>query len=120
MRGEPIDAHTAPLHLLFEGAKGQSDKVAKGMAAATAPDFSHSSHFSHFSHSVSTIGIGDGGNEIGMGLFPWPALHPLIAGQHGRRIACRIATDWTIIAGTSNCAFARRGPRVPSRPSRPT
>ena len=57
--------------------------------------------------AVHTIGIGDGGNEIGMGAFNWAALHPLIAGQHGRRIACRIATDWTIIAGTSNWgAFA--------------
>jgi hypothetical protein len=56
---------------------------------------------------LSSIGIGDGGNEIGMGAFNWAALHPLIAGQHGRRIACRIATDWTIIAGTSNWgAFA--------------
>jgi len=137
MRGEPIDAHTAPLHLLFEGAKGRSAAGAKeqrskgaegklaegtGEKRSAAPSrFSSdsvtqekeadSSPFAPLplcpSVPLSTIGIGDGGNEIGMGAFNWAALHPLIAGQHGRRIACRIATDWTIIAGTSNWgAFA--------------
>jgi hypothetical protein len=77
MRGEPIDAFTAPLHLLF-------DRVA------------------HAAPAARTVGIGDGGNEIGMGAFDWEDLHPLISGGHGPRIVCRIATDWTILAGTSN------------------
>lgn len=75
MRGEPIDAWTAPLHRLFERA-AEAD--------------------------VRTIGVGDGGNEIGMGSFLWESLHPLVPNGHGPRIVCRIATDWTIVAGTSN------------------
>ena len=75
MRGEPIDAWTAPLHRLFERASDAD---------------------------VRTIGVGDGGNEIGMGSFLWESLHPLVPNGHGPRIVCRIATDWTIVAGTSN------------------
>ncbi len=78
MRGEPIDSWTAPLHRLFDRAH-TSDSV-----------------------PVRTIGVGDGGNEIGMGTFLWEALHPLVPNGHGPRIVCRIPTDWTIIAGTSN------------------
>jgi len=47
-----------------------------------------------------TIGIGDGGNEIGMGKIPWSVIHANIA--NGGRIACRIATDHLIVAGISN------------------
>jgi hypothetical protein len=81
MRGESIDALTAPLHRLFE----------RVLDAAPA---------------ARTIGIGDGGNEIGMGAFRWDELHPLISGDHAPRIVCRIATDWTILAGTSNWGAA--------------
>ena len=77
MRGEPLDATTAPLHLLFED------------TPRTHPH-------------LKTIGICDGGNEIGMGRFAWETLHPLVNGGLGPRIACRTATDWTILAGTSN------------------
>lgn len=73
MRGEPIDAWTRPLHVLFE---------------STCVD--------------RTIGIGDGGNEIGMGAIPLRELEQRLAGPYPARIACRIATDWTIVAGTSN------------------
>lgn len=76
MRGECIDAHTAPLHRLFE-------------LAATRPD-------------IRTIGIGDGGNEIGMGGIPWRELHRRLNGPHAARVPCRIATDWTIATGVSN------------------
>jgi hypothetical protein len=51
---------------------------------------------------IRTVGIGDGGNEIGMGSFLWESLHPLVPNGHGPRIACRIPTNWTIVAGTSN------------------
>ncbi len=77
MRGEPIEQFTAPLHRLFER---RSD--------ARGP--------------LHTIGIGDGGNEIGMGRIRWEELYPLVANGHGARIVCRVPTDWTIIAGTSN------------------
>ena len=76
MRGECIDAHTAPLHRLFELANTRDD--------------------------IRTIGIGDGGNEIGMGSIPWHELHRRLNGPGTARVPCRIATDWTIIAGVSN------------------
>ncbi len=77
MRGEIIDAHTAPLHRLFE--------------------ISRTHH-----PAVKQIGIGDGGNEIGMGCVPWEELTRRLQGDHSARIPCRIATDWNIVAGTSN------------------
>ncbi len=77
MRGEIIDAHTPPLHRLFETGRLQR------------PD-------------VKQIGIGDGGNEIGMGCIPWEELVRRLSGDHSKRIPCRIATDWNIVAGTSN------------------
>lgn len=77
MRGEIIDAHTAPLHELFEPRR------------LPRPD-------------VKRIGIGDGGNEIGMGCVPWEELVSRLHGDHSARIPCRIGTDWNILAGTSN------------------
>ena len=73
MRGDAIDAHTAPLHRLFE----------------------------EFPHRVS-IGIGDGGNEIGMGSIPWDDLRRRLPGEHASRIPCRVPTDCTLLAGVSN------------------
>ena len=76
MRGECIDAHTAPLHRLFEWAANRDD--------------------------IRTIGIGDGGNEIGMGSISWHDLHRRLSNPCAARVPCRIATDWTIVAGVSN------------------
>lgn len=77
MRGDTLDEFTAPLHVLFE-------KLPERI-----PD-------------ARSIGVGDGGNELGMGRFAWEILHPLVPGAHGPRMVCRIATDWTIISGTCN------------------
>ncbi|NKC15495.1 MAG: DUF4392 domain-containing protein [Gammaproteobacteria bacterium] len=74
MRGADVSAHTAPLERLF-------DK-------------------SFFTTAPHTIGIGDGGNEIGMGRFS-----PELIARHisaGERIACRVATDHTLVCGVSN------------------
>ncbi|MEX0713032.1 MAG: glutamate cyclase domain-containing protein [Pirellulales bacterium] len=79
MRGQPIDHCTARMHRLFEEARRR--------AAA-----------------IETIGIGDGGNEIGMGKVAWEVLRAAVAGGPGGRIACRIATDRLLIGGTSNWA----------------
>jgi D-glutamate cyclase len=49
-----------------------------------------------------TIGIGDGGNEIGMGCVPWEDLERRLTGPQAGWIPCRVACDWNIIAGTSN------------------
>ncbi|MCA9102150.1 MAG: DUF4392 domain-containing protein, partial [Planctomycetales bacterium] len=83
MRGEVIDRFTPPLHRLFELAAAESSPLA-------------------------TIGVGDGGNEIGMGSLPWRlfdelARRPADAAEKVlSRVACRVATDTTIVAGTSN------------------
>ncbi len=47
-----------------------------------------------------TIGIGDGGNEIGMGKIPPSVIARNI--PHGQQIACRVPTDHLIVAGVSN------------------
>jgi hypothetical protein len=77
MRGENIDRFAGDLHRLFEE------------APASVP-------------GVKTIGIGDGANEIGMGSVPWEELERRLAGEQSGRVPCRIATDWNIVAGTSN------------------
>jgi hypothetical protein len=77
MRGESINRYTAKAHRLFEI-----------VAERGLP--------------VTTIGIGDGGNEIGLGSIPWDVLRRAIAKGPAERVACRIATTWTILAGVSN------------------
>lgn len=81
MRGEIIDAHTAELHLLFEDSPA-SPKRKQG--------------------TFKTIGIGDGGNEIGMGAVPWEDLERRLSGEQSGRVPCRITTDWNIVCGVSN------------------
>jgi D-glutamate cyclase len=76
-RGKIIDDWTAPLHRLFEIGPRRKD-------------------------GLCTIGIGDGGNEIGMGCVPWEDLAHRLPRPEAARTCCRIATDWNIIAGTSN------------------
>ena len=77
MRGQIIDEHTADLHRLFE-------------------------ELHRYRPEARTIGIGDGANEIGMGSIPWEELRRRLDGDHAGHIPCRIATDWNIVAGTSN------------------
>lgn len=77
MRGVPIDIYTAPTHRLF-------DEIRRWQLP------------------ITTIGIGDGGNEIGMGRFAWEDLVEAVGDPPGGRIACRTATDFTLIAGVSN------------------
>jgi hypothetical protein len=77
MRGEIVDEFTGDLHRLFE-------ELARHRPAG------------------KTIGIGDGGNEIGMGSIPWADLVQHLGGETSARIACRVPCDWNIVAGTSN------------------
>ena len=49
---------------------------------------------------VVTIGIGDGGNEIGMGKISPTVIASNIA--NGAAIHCRVPTDYLIVAGVSN------------------
>lgn len=79
MRGKPISGYTAKTHRLFEA------------VAARRPN-------------VTTIGLADGGNELGMGALSWDLLRQAIAFGPAGRVACRIATDYLLIAGVSNWA----------------
>lgn len=79
MRGESINAHTAKTHLLFE--------------MASAPQ-----------RPITTIGLADGGNEIGAGCLPWDRVRRAVRLGPGGIIACRIATDHLLLAGVSDWA----------------
>ena len=69
MRGERIDHLTLPLHRLLNGFKGL------------------------------TIGVGDGGNEVGFGRLSVDALSEFVQPPE---IACLVPTDCLIVAGVSN------------------
>jgi hypothetical protein len=75
MRGRDITALMSPAHRLFEFPGRQLPPV-------------------------TTIGIGDGGNEIGMGKIPWEVIRRNIPG--GGPIACRIPVHYLIVCGVSN------------------
>jgi hypothetical protein len=75
----PVTQYTAPLYRLFQ-------------------------HEHHPDNKIFTIGIGDGGNEIGMGSIPWLIIAKNILNGLGGKVACRISTDATIVAGVSNWA----------------
>ena len=75
MRGLDITDSMSPSHLLFEAAR-------------------------EFKPQVTTIGIGDGGNEIGMGKISWDVIRRNI--PNGGLIACRVPTDYLIVCGISN------------------
>jgi hypothetical protein len=76
MRGADISNSMSPAHRLFE----------PGSTLLASP--------------CTTIGIGDGGNEIGMGKIPWEVIRRNI--PRGGLIACRIPVDHLIVCGVSN------------------
>ncbi|MCM0678583.1 DUF4392 domain-containing protein [Micromonospora phytophila] len=74
MRGEDIGAHTAPLDRLFAAG------------------------------SAFRVGIGDGGNELGMGRLPTELVARVV--DRGERIRCVVGCDALLVGGTSNWAAA--------------
>lgn len=74
MKGRDLTMHMSPAHWLFE----EAPKVL----------------------AITTSGIGDGGNEIGMGKIPWEIIRRNIAG--GGVVACRVPTDHLLVCGISN------------------
>lgn len=74
MRGEDIGAHTAPLDRLYTAGSG------------------------------FRIGIGDGGNELGMGRLPAELVGRVV--DRGERIRCVVGCDALLVGGTSNWAVA--------------
>lgn len=79
MRGECLAAWSAPLERILEDHK-------------------------RISPESRTIGIGDGGNEIGMGVFPWEVLTARLSSVSPPWIVCRTLADHAIISGVSNWA----------------
>jgi len=77
MRGESISHCTGAAHELFD-------------------------HVASRRLHVTTIGIGDGGNEIGMGALPWQVVRQAIAFGPAGKVACRVPTNHLIVAGVSN------------------
>jgi hypothetical protein len=74
MRGRDITEMMSPAHRLFEYAARIGN--------------------------ITTIGIGDGGNEIGMGKIPWAVIDKNI--PNGGMVACRVPTRHLIVCGVSN------------------
>jgi len=52
--------------------------------------------------AITTIGIGDGGNEIGMGAIAWEVLTGALGSPVAGRIACRVPCDHLLLAGVSD------------------
>ena len=75
MSGKDITPYTAPIHLLFDA------------------NFCNA-------NNITRIGIGDGGNEIGMGNIPWKVIAANI--RNGAKIACANTVNYLIVAGVSN------------------
>jgi hypothetical protein len=75
MRGRDITANMSPAHWLLEAAKQMQP-------------------------GIVTIGIGDGGNELGMGKIPWNVIRRNI--PRGGLVACRVPVDHLIVCGISN------------------
>ncbi len=77
LRGESIDGYVGKTHRLFE-------------------------QIAEHGLEIVTVGICDGGNEIGCGAIPWESLPPVETTAIRRQTACRVATDHLILAGVSN------------------
>ena len=100
MRGKDVTPFTRPAHLLIE-------EQANGTWQWGA-------------ERIPSIGIGDGGNEIGMGKIPHETLVKNI--PNGDLIHCRVPTDHLIVCGVSNWGayalaagvYVLRGVRPPS------
>lgn len=75
MSCKDITPYTAPAHLCFD------------------PNFCNA-------NNITRLGIGDGGNEIGMGNIPWKVIAANI--HNGAKIACATTVDHLIVAGVSN------------------
>ena len=83
MRGRDITDLMSPAHRLF-----LPSPPGRGAGGEGGP------------REITTIGIGDGGNEIGMGKIPWDVIERNI--PNGGLVACRIPTQHLLVCGVSN------------------
>ncbi len=92
MRGERLDDIVPGFDALF------APRFAGTSASERAPQ-GYPSDLSGATRAWITIGVGDGGNELGMGSLP----AELKAGvEHGEKIFARHGADFPIVAGVSN------------------
>lgn len=77
MRGQSIEVYSAPLYLLFDAIRERN-------------------------LPVTTIAVGDGGNEIGMGKLPWELLRETLGDSTAGRTISRVAADLLVLSGVSN------------------
>jgi hypothetical protein len=88
MRGRDITDLMSPAHRLFESINPMG-QVSGRDAASAKPQA-----------EIVTIGIGDGGNEIGMGKIPRDVIARNI--KNGDLVACRTPAQHLIVCGISN------------------
>src|SRR5262249_649011 len=94
MRGMSVEQVTAPLHRPFE--------------------IIHERKL-----PIVTIGVADGGNEIGAGKYPWELVRAAVRSPVAGRIACRIAPDYCLLAGVSDWGAYALAAAVSSERGRP-
>lgn len=112
MRGDPIDDHTPPLHWLFEfdftpdddePNDEECDEVEEGTSSDDVEVESSTGADETLAMTLpTTIGIADGGNEIGCGRIAWSTLRKAVKTGPAALTACRIPTDYLILSGISN------------------
>ena len=102
MRGRDITDLMSPAHRLFEPAwRAESRERPGGVTPDSVSLESATRPLTGLgSPGAQTIGIGDGGNEIGMGKIAWDVIARNIPG--GGLVACRVPTQHLIVCGGSN------------------
>jgi hypothetical protein len=106
MRGIDITPHTRDASWLFEDAHALTEPPRRaGSVSDRRTDAADGTRLPPVAHAPGspgpvTLGVGDGGNEIGMGKVPWDVIRRNIPG--GAVIACRVAADHLVVAGVSN------------------
>jgi hypothetical protein len=100
----PTVGSAEPTHLIAVERPGPSwaDGRYRSMLAIDITEYHHPAHrwFEVGEREFTTIGIGDGGNEIGMGKAPRQVLAADVL--QGAPTACRTPADLLIVAGISN------------------
>ena len=93
MRGLDITDLMSPAHRLFEAIACEPEAQARDSADSSLALRAQNQR-------ITTIGIGDGGNELGMGKIPCDVIDRNIS--NGGLIACRVPAQHLIVAGVSN------------------
>lgn len=96
---QPRDSHLIALERAGPGHDGRC-RTMRGIDITDHLNSAFNKLFAYPGFWKHTIGIGDGGNEIGMGKVPHETIVKNI--PNGDLIHCRVATDFLLVAGVSN------------------